>query len=239
MWATRLFEAVFSLGTLHECLSSSTWGRAYSYLFLVFMYVVMLNLLIAIMSNTFSVVEEASVEAYQLTFAQLVVYWLRHDPNPNPIPHPNPNPNPNPNPSSSCRILTLTLTRHGSPPSATTPCRILRMPYELGLGCCWLGEQCGAAAGVKPEARLAAALEEPVKRWLRRRHGAAPADVKLPSAQFRQLRKGALLEHVLDYYSEHEADQAQAERWRVHLGKDGDRRSKALRAQIEKKVRRG
>jgi hypothetical protein len=164
----------------------------------------MLNLLIAIMSNTFSVVEEASVEAYQLTFAQLVVYW------------------------------------HGSPPSATTPCRILRMPYEVGLGCCWLGEQCGAAAGVKPaQARLAAALEEPVKRWKRRRNGTAPADVKLPSAQFKQLRRGALLEHVLDYYSEHEADQAQAERWRVHLGKDGDRRSKALRAQIEKKVREG
>ena len=61
VWATRLFEAVFSLGSLHECLSSSAWGRAYSYLFLVFMYVVMINLLIAIMSNTFSVVEEASV----------------------------------------------------------------------------------------------------------------------------------------------------------------------------------
>ena len=113
------------------------------------------------------------------------------------------------------------------------------MPYELGLGCCWLGEKCGAAAGAKPRARLAAALEEPVKRWKRRRNGTVPADVKLPHAQFRQLRRGALLEHVLDYYSEHEADQAQAERWRVHLGQDSDRRSKALRAQIEKKVREG
>ena len=112
------------------------------------------------------------------------------------------------------------------------------MPYELGLGCCWLAEQFGAAAGVKPEVRLAAALEPVVKRWLRRsRHGGLPADVKLPSAQFRQLRRGALLEHVLDYYSEHEADEAQSERWRVHLGQDGDRRSKALRAQIERKVR--
>ena len=82
-------------------------------------------------------------------------------------------------------------------------------------------------------------LEEPVKRWKRRRNGTVPADVKLPHAQFRQLRRGALLEHVLDYYSEHEADQAQAERWRVHLGQDSDRRSKALRAQIERKVREG
>ena len=113
------------------------------------------------------------------------------------------------------------------------------MPYELGLGCCWLGEKCGAAAGAKPRARLAAALEEPVKRWKRRRNGTVPADVKLPHEQFRQLRRGALLEHVLDYYSEHEADQAQAERWRVHLGQDSDRRSKALRAQIERKVREG
>ena len=81
--------------------------------------------------------------------------------------------------------------------------------------------------------------EEPVKRWKRRRKGTVPADVKLPYAQFRQLRGGVLLEHVLDYYSEHEADQAQAERWRVHLGQDSDRRSKALRAQIERKVREG
>ena len=36
-----------------------------------------------------------------------------------------------------------------------------------------------------------------------------------------------------------ERAQAQAERWRVHLGQDSDRRSKALRAQIERKVREG
>ena len=203
VWAKRLFEAIFSLGALHECLGGSVWGRAFSYLFLIFMYVVMLNLLIAIMSNTFSVVEESAVEAYQLTFAQLVVYW------------------------------------EGSPPAATTPLRVLRMPFELLTGARALARACGAAAGFSlfRERRLAAAMEVPVRRWLRRhRRGGLASDVKLPAAQFGQLRRGGLLAHVLHYFSEHEADEAQSDRWRVHLGKDADRRIKVLRAQLELKV---
>ena len=253
LWAKRLFEAIFSLGALHECLGGSVWGRTFSYLFLIFMsapcparapthapgvradarrgvracararvracmracvhacilclaflrrYVVMLNLLIAIMSNTFSVVEESAVEAYQLTFAQLVVYW------------------------------------EGSPPAATTPLRVLRMPYELLSGARALGRACGAAAGLRRwrERRLAAAMEAPVRRWLRRhRKGGLASDVKLPGAQFGQLRRGGLLAHVLHYFSEHEADEAQSDRWRVHLGKDADRRIKVLRAHLERK----
>jgi hypothetical protein len=43
-WAFRLFEAMFNLGNLQDCLRASSWGRAISYFFLLFIYVVMLNL---------------------------------------------------------------------------------------------------------------------------------------------------------------------------------------------------
>ena len=104
------------------------------------------------------------------------------------------------------------------------------MPYELGCGLIWLVQQSGCMGSVEKQKRLASAMHEPVKKWLRRyRHGALASDVKLPSGQFQQLRRGALLERVLDYYSEHEADQAQAEQI-------VSSRLKSLRGQIEKKV---
>jgi hypothetical protein len=45
-----------------------------------------------------------------------------------------------------------------------------------------------------------------------------------------------LLGRVLTYFSEHEAEEARPDRWRVHLGKDTDRRLKALREHLDTKL---
>ena len=57
-----------------------------------------------------------------------------------------------------------------------------------------------------------------------------------PYPSHQELRKDLLLGRVLSYFSEHEAEEARPDRWRVHLGKDTDRRLKSLRDHLDGKL---
>jgi hypothetical protein len=164
--------------------------------------------LIAIMSNTFSAVQETAVEAYQLVFAQLCVYW---DTSP---------------PASTTPLRPLRMPYE--------LVMALRAASRGWRGCCQSRHRMDAVLRIQSsikrwisrirrrQGRLAGSMEE--------------GDAKLPEPQFRKLKGGELLVKLLAYYSEHEADQAYSDRWRQRMNKDADRRLKLLEAKFERRL---
>lgn len=70
---------------IFETPAGTTWGIGLSIFYLVLAYVLMFNLLIAVLSKTFDNISDASLINFQLLRAQLLLNWTHQPPAPSPL----------------------------------------------------------------------------------------------------------------------------------------------------------
>ena len=176
---------------IFETPAGTTWGIGLSIFYLVLAYVLMFNLLIAVLSKTFDNISDASLINFQLLRAQLLLNWTHQPPAPSPL-----------------RLLRLpyellTMLRA----AALHVLRDTRCGRKL-LRCSGLCRRifcrpCSSCCGGHAAPAPLFGLE----------HG-----FKLPLGEFRRL-EAELHQYILDYSAQREDEVGAEDRWRIQLNK--------------------